>query len=108
MFDFLIGLISFHTESIWGISTMKDTVIVLLAGAVIPLPFFPESIRNIVMWLPFQAIYNLPLKILTEKSYTFADFGVILLQQLFWIVALIIISRLCFKKASKAITINGG
>ena len=108
MFDFLIGLISFYTESIWGISTMKDTVILLLAGAIIPLQFFPQNIRKVVEMLPFQAIYNLPLKILIEKSYTLEDYVMILLQQLFWLAVLFIITRLCFKKASTAITINGG
>lgn len=108
MFDFLIGLISFYTESIWGISTMKDTIVLLLAGAVIPLPFFPEGVRNIIMLLPFQAVYSLPLKLLTDKNCNFADYGFILLQQLMWLVILLIISRLCLKRASRAITINGG
>ncbi len=107
-FDFLIGLISFYTESIWGISTMKDTVVMLLAGAVIPLPFFPENIRRVIEFLPFQAVYNLPLKILIDKSYTIADYGIVILQQLLWLVILLIFSRICFKKASKVITINGG
>ena len=87
---------------------MKETVVMLLAGAVIPLPFFPEDIRKVIELLPFQAIYNLPLKILIDKSLTACDYGLILLQQLFWLVVLFIISRLCFKKASKAITVNGG
>ena len=108
LFDFLIGLISFYTQSVWGISAMKETIVLLLAGAVIPLPFFPENIRNIIELLPFQAIYNLPLKILTDSSCTFYDYGLILLQQLFWLVILLIFSRLCFYKARTAITINGG
>ena len=108
MFDFIIGMISFYTESIWGISTMKDTVILLLAGAIIPLPFFPEGLRKVVEFLPFQAVYNLPLQILINKSFSIADYGIILLQQIAWLIILLLFTRLCFKKASTAITINGG
>ncbi len=108
LIDFLIGILSFSTENVWGISTMKDSVVYLLAGAIIPLAFFPEPIRNVVEWLPFQAIYNLPLQILINKNYVFKDYITQILIQLIWLVVLYVIAKLCYRKASKRMIVNGG
>ncbi|MDP4093717.1 MAG: ABC-2 family transporter protein [Bacillota bacterium] len=107
-FDFIVGLLSFYTESIWGISMTKEVIVLLFSGAVVPLPFFPEAMRKILELLPFQAIYNIPLQILTNKSYTVVDFLTQILIQLFWAAILIIGGSLFLKKASKIITVNGG
>ena len=107
-FDFLIGLISFYTESVWGISIMKESIVYLFSGAMIPIAFFPETLRHVAEFLPFQAIFNLPLQILLNKDYTLADYRKVLLLQLFWVVVLLLLSRICYKQASKAIVINGG
>ena len=107
-FDFIIGLISFYTESIWGISALKDGVVTLLAGGIIPIAFFPETFRKIIEYLPFQAIYNLPLQILINSELTIPNYLRILLLQLFWVVVLLIVSRIFYKFARRAITINGG
>lgn len=107
-FDFCIGLTSFYTESIWGISITKDVLIMLLSGALIPLPFFPETLRNIVQYLPFQAIYNIPLSILTKNVLNIADYVGMLGIQIMWIIILFVLNRLYFNQASKIITVNGG
>ncbi len=106
--DFIIGSVSFYTESIWGISTTKDIIVLLLSGSVVPLPFFPETLRHIIELLPFQAIYNLPLQILTNKSLQVTDYLEFIGIQAIWAVLLLGASRLVFKKASKLITVNGG
>lgn len=107
-FDFIIGLISFYTESVWGISTLKDCVISLLAGGIIPIAFFPDSLRRVVECLPFQAMYNLPLQILINKDYAVSDYLNLLLLQLFWIAVLLIVSRVFYTVARRAVTVNGG
>jgi ABC-2 type transport system permease protein len=55
-FDYVTGLCAFYTESIWGISTTKEIIISVLAGALVPLQFFPDVIQKILLVLPFQAI----------------------------------------------------
>ena len=107
-FDFFIGLTSFYTESVWGISMTKDVVIMLLSGGVIPLAFFPEALRKVMEFLPFQAIYNVPISILTNKTYTIDNYIGMIGIQIVWVLILIIINRLYFSQASKVITVNGG
>lgn len=106
--DFIVGTICLYTESIWGINIMKQVVVLLLSGATIPLAFFPETLRNIVGYLPFQAVYNTPLTVLLSGDSKPEDTLIKLGVQLFWCVFMILISRLFWKVSIKQITVNGG
>jgi ABC-2 type transport system permease protein len=108
MLDFMIGLTAFYTESLWGIIAVKEVLTSFLAGALIPLAFFPESIQQILRLLPFQAIYNIPLQIATNPALTLLDFGQMLAVQLFWVIVLVIASRLLFRRVIRVLTVNGG
>jgi len=90
----MIGLSSFYTESIWGISITKDVVVAALSGALVPINFFPDAIKAVLQVLPFQAIYNTPLQIITSASLTPTDYLRMLAVQLFWVVVLFGASRL--------------
>lgn len=106
--DFIVGTICLYTQSFWGINMVKEVIILLLSGATVPLAFFPETFRRIASFLPFQAMYNLPLQILISRTFTWADYARALGVQLFWIIVLVIAGRLFFRQASKIITVNGG
>jgi len=106
--DYMIGITAFYTESIWGISTAKDVMVSLLSGALIPLQFFPESIQHVLQLLPFQAIYYIPLHIITGTGLQLLDYLQLIGIQLFWIGVLIIVSGLFYQKAIRVVTVNGG
>jgi ABC-2 type transport system permease protein len=105
--DYFVSCIIIYTQSVWGINIVKETIITLFGGAVIPIAFFPEPLKTIVSYMPFQAIYNTPLMQLLgnfspEKRLE------MLLVQLFWAVVVYIASELFWRKAVKVITVNGG
>ena len=106
--DYLIGLTSFYTESIWGISATKDIIITFLSGSLIPLQFFPEAVQKVLKLLPFQAMYHLPLMMLVEPdrevSSYFAGLGV----QAFWALVILALARLFYKRAVKVLRVSGG
>ena len=106
--DFFVGVICFYTQSIWGVNIMKEVVVSLLSGATIPLAFFPEKLRTIVELMPFQAIYHTPLHILTDKSLTMMDYLQCVGIQLFWVVAIFLISKAFWKRSMRILTVNGG
>lgn len=108
LLDYMVGLSSFYTQSLWGISTTKEILVLTLSGSLIPLPFFPEAVRNVLHFLPFQAIFNVPITMLTDPSLGLPDFVNMLGIQLLWVGALLIASRLFFRQAVKVLTINGG
>jgi ABC-2 type transport system permease protein len=106
--DYLVGLTAFYTESIWGISMAKETLVLFLSGALIPLPFFPPGLRSAIAWLPFKSIYDTPLRILLGTAGDGLDIAGLYAVQLLWAAALIVLARLFFLRASRVITINGG
>ena len=106
--DFMVGTICLFTESIWGINIMKQVIVLLLSGATIPLAFFPETLRQIAYFLPFQSIYNAPLTILLDGSARPETVLPILGLQLFWCVFMTLLSKLFWKVSLRQITVNGG
>ena len=106
--DFVVGTICLYTESIWGINIMKQVIVLLLSGATIPLAFFPDTLRKIVYYLPFQSIYNAPLSILLNGNPQMHDVLVTLGTQLIWCVIMLVISKSFWKVSLRQITVNGG
>lgn len=106
--NFIVATICLYTESIWGINIMKEVIVLLFSGASIPIAFFPEPLKTMVFYMPFQAIYNTPLSILIQKEFSLSNSLRSLLIQLFWLVATLIISKLFWKVSLRRITVNGG
>ncbi|MEX1126080.1 MAG: ABC-2 family transporter protein [Acidimicrobiia bacterium] len=106
--DYSIGLSGFYTESIWGLVTVKETLILALSGALIPLQFFPEGLQNALLWLPFAAIYHTPLMMITQPDQDLAVLLERLGLQVFWVGSLFILSRLFYNRAIKVLRIAGG
>jgi ABC-2 type transport system permease protein len=106
--DFSVGLTSFYTESLWGISMTKTVITSLLSGALIPLPFFPQAAQNILRLLPFQAIYNIPLSMITSPNLGALDYLRALGVQVLWIAILFTFCRWFYQRAFNVLTVSGG
>ncbi|MBN1440443.1 MAG: ABC-2 family transporter protein [Anaerolineales bacterium] len=107
-FDYIIGLMSFYTEAIWGMSTTKEIIIAVLSGALLPLQFFPEAVQRVLMWLPFQAIYFTPLMMVTRPDQELAVFLRMIAVQAFWLGATYALTRLVYTRAVKVLRVAGG
>lgn len=106
--DYITGLTSFYTESIWGISVTKGVIIGMLSGALVPLQFFPDLAQRILRFLPFQAIYHIPLTMLTSPDLKAGACIELVGIQAVWVLALILLGRFFFVRASRVLTVSGG
>ncbi len=106
--EFIIGLISFQTNSIWGISTAKDVIVMVMSGAVVPLAFFPDWLHSVANVLPFRAMYDVPMHILLSQNIGVVDYIQGLGFQVMWITVLVFLSRIYYKQAIKVVTVSGG
>ena len=108
--EMLVAPICLYTESTWGINIVKETIVLLLSGATIPLAFFPESLRKVVDYLPFRAVYDIPLTILLKKNGTDTPEGLLTMLglQLAWCIVLTLLGNLFWNHAIKRVTVNGG
>jgi ABC-2 type transport system permease protein len=106
--DFFVGTICLYTESTWGVDMAKEVLILLMSGAVIPLAFFPDWLLRIAEFLPFQAIYNIPLQILMGRVFSVREVLALYGIQLFWVAFMYVAGGLFWRQSIKRITINGG
>lgn len=106
--DYVVGLTSFYTESLWGISMTKEIIVSVLSGALVPVQFFPELAQTLLRLLPFQAIYHIPLSMLVTPDRGAGEYAAMLGVQLLWVVVLFVFSRLFYHRASRVLFINGG
>jgi ABC-2 type transport system permease protein len=107
-FDYIVGLMAFYTESIWGISTTKEIIVTVLSGALLPLQFFPEAIRQVLLWLPFQTIYYTPLMMVTKPNAPLAEMLQPLGVQVIWAVVTFLLCRIVYNQAVKVLRVAGG
>ncbi|MCI5648001.1 MAG: ABC transporter permease [Fusicatenibacter sp.] len=106
-FCMLVYGFTFFTISPDGLRIFCVSAVELLAGEILPLPFFPDGLRRIVELLPFASMQNVPLRIYSGNiSGTEAIRAVGL--QAFWAAALILAGRAVLNKACSRMTIQGG
>ena len=97
----------FKTVSAKGVVTIVHTVTGLLGGLFIPLPLMPEAVQNVLNYLPFRFITDLPLRIYIGNVSCLSALMYIGIA-LVWLVALIAIGKLLLKKATRNVVIQGG
>lgn len=106
-FSMLIYISAFFTLSSTGIRILTASVIEFLAGAVIPIPFFPLWLQPVINALPFASMQNTPFLIYTGHLSA-ADALSRMAAQMLWLVALVILGRLLMNKATRKVVVQGG
>ena len=107
LISFIVQTWSFWLFNIWGIMTIKNVVVKILSGSLLPLWFMPEGIRKVIEYTPFESIYFTPVQIyLGEISE--AEVLQKLIIQIVWIGILWIIAGLFWNKGTKKLVVQGG
>lgn len=106
-FSMLIYISAFYTLSSMGIRILATTVMEFFAGAIIPLPFFPDSLQPLLYAMPFASMQNTPFLIYVGHiSGDEAIRGIVL--QAVWLAALAVTGRLLMRRALKKVVVQGG
>ena len=106
-FSMFIYISTFHTMSPIGVRIIGAVLTDFMAGAIIPLPFFPDGVRQVAELLPFAAMQNMPLRIYSGNiAGADAVYGIIF--QLVWLVVLLFLGKLWMRKTLGKVVIQGG
>ncbi|MDR1061580.1 MAG: ABC transporter permease [Clostridiales bacterium] len=106
-FSMLMYISLFYTLSPLGVRLIVATLSDFLAGATVPLPFFPDPLRAAAELLPFAAMQNMPLRIYSGNIAGAGAWEGIALQ-IFWLAALLLAGRLLMGRALKRVVAQGG
>ncbi|UTC76933.1 ABC transporter permease [Treponema sp. OMZ 799] len=106
-FTCLIYVLCFFTVSPRGLQIVFLSASEMLMGQVIPIPFFPETIKKILEFSPFTGIQNIPLRIFSYDISS-KDAGKKIILQVFWLIVLFLSGKLIAKAAEKKLVVQGG
>jgi len=107
MLNFIVGLFAFWFIEIFPFMLFKYALFTFFSGGIVPIDFFPESLKPLLNFLPFQHILYSPTIILIGKVYM-TEVPRILITQLVWVVVMGIICHFMWYTGKKKLVIQGG
>lgn len=102
-----VYVLSFFTISPNGLRILVMSVVEFLSGGGVPLPFFPDGVREVLELLPFAAMQNVPLRIY-GGAMTDAQIARAIALQVFWLMVLTVLGRGMCRFAERKVTLQGG
>lgn len=90
-----------------GISRFTFACVMLLSGLVIPLPLCPGWMTQVLDWLPFRGLVDVPFRLYLGHIPAAAT-GSFVAQQLAWTVAFALGGRLLLSRGLARMAIQGG
>lgn len=103
IFKMLLGISAFWFTDFRGIQNISEIVLLVLAGFIMPLDFFPHGLHVLSNLLPFAYMVYYPLTIL-EGKYELQNSIMYLLLQVGWILVLGILYKVLWKMGIEGYT----
>jgi ABC-2 type transport system permease protein len=105
--SYIVSVTSFWITNVWSLSTLKNVIIGIFAGTMLPIWFMPQGVQNALKYTPFDVIYFAPVKIylgqMSSHDILFS-YG----KQIFWLGIFMMLGAVLWQKGIKKITIAGG
>lgn len=105
--SFITQTISFWMFRIWGIARLKNIIIDIFSGTMIPLWFMPDWVMNIMKFTPFDSIYFTPIRLYLGKVPS-DDIIYIFSRQILWIGLFFAVGSVLWKLGEKKVVVQGG
>jgi ABC-2 type transport system permease protein len=102
--QYLTGIIAFWLEETWTLRVIFSIISGFLSGAIIPLDLFPERWIQIISYTPFPYLTYYPIKIFMGEIDFFTK-GYLILS--LWLIIIILVNKLVWKKGIKMYTAAG-
>lgn len=103
----IVVFLTVKTLSAKGTITICNTICGVLGGLYIPLVFMPQSVQNVLNYLPFRFVMDLPARIYIGNITPIEALPFMLLSVI-WLVVIMLLGKLLISKAGKTAIIQGG
>ncbi|QAY68468.1 ABC transporter permease [Paenibacillus protaetiae] len=106
MLGMLVALSAFWVEETRGLEFVYNKILFTVGGMLMPLELFPEKLRQIGHFLPFQTIVYFPAK--TAVAMQPDALAGMLGLQLLWVALIGTAVWLVYRKGVRKLNVNGG
>ena len=103
----LFGCLIFKTVKSTGVYELKKNTIAFLSGGLVPLDFFPNTIKNVLTLLPLSSLRYDPIMIF-QMTVSFQDVFFIIIKGWIWIIILKILSDKIWQNIMRKLVVYGG
>ena len=107
LYSLTIGLLSFWLIVTWPLNMLLGAIYKLLSGVWIPVTMFPDLLSKINQFLPFRAIYAIPVTIITQPM-EFQFIMTAILTQMIWILLLYLLAEFMWIIGKRKLIVQGG
>ena len=82
-------------------------VMMIFAGNIIPLPFFPDSVQAVIRYQPFAQALDAPIRMYLAAQPA-GEWLVNTAVQLLWAAVLMLLGRMLWRSNLRRVTVQGG
>jgi len=107
VYSLIIGLMAFWLIVTWPLNMLLGAIYKLLSGSWIPCAMFPGFLKWLNSFLPFRAMYEIPVTILTREMNVQSIYSGLLVQ-CFWFFFLYCLMKITWKVGTKKLVVQGG
>lgn len=97
LFGMALGLLSFWILEARYFQYIKETLLALLGGAMLPYAFFPDAVQSVLSFLPFRFIASFPVEIYLGRVNT-ADIFQGIIMAIVWIGLLLALTMTMWQR----------
>ena len=90
-----------------GVDGIVTTLVLVLSGALVPLPFFPRWAQAALDFLPFRGLIDVPFRLYIGHLPPLAVFP-LLAHQLAWTLAFVLAGRGLLARGCRRLVVQGG
>lgn len=103
----LLNVALMWTVAADGIVMVSTTAVQLLSGMLVPLPLFPAWSQDVLRWLPFAGLVDLPFRIYTGHI-AIGGLVLVLARQLGWTLVFVALGRGLLGRGLRRVVVQGG
>ncbi|MFW9778106.1 MAG: ABC transporter permease [Candidatus Heimdallarchaeota archaeon] len=103
----LVGTSTFYIRQIWPIRAAFIAIMQILGGELLPVDLLPSVYQSFVRMLPFYLISFMPAQWVLGRI-TIEEFVISLIQGVFWILILVLVTKIVWSHALKKFESAGG
>lgn len=98
-----LQLVAFWQDNIWSLVVLVRNLTRLLGGGMLPLALFPGAVQDVLVWLPFRFVYDVPVRTFLG-TLGFAEWARAMGLGLAWILVLALVTRAVWRRGDRQYT----